>query len=363
MKPVRPVLAACLLAFASVALAGCTAEGATTHLEVLFAGKAADLDVAVSSDLASRPTADRYRADNIPHPDGYTVHDQLEDWTRQGGAGYAATAFNGSFGAGYFLGAIAGVAADGMSAYWSLAINGAPADVGMSEAVLAAGDTVTWTYTPLEADGASGNLTATDLLRVDPVQPTQGGSVTVTGEVARDATVSVRNGPSVQAQKGAWSLDVPLAAYGQTRVTLVADDGKATQSVEVALVRLASATFETVYTADPTHDDGSDLVWFDPSAHASLPLYDGKAAPRTDQYSVHDLMVDWTAQAGKPVEYGYSEAFGFSVSKIDGVGQPLDASLPPYWCYKVNGESADFGISLMTVQPGDVVTWEYGACA
>jgi hypothetical protein len=363
MKPADP-LAACLLVLASAALAGCASgtETATTHLEVRFAGRAADLAADVASDLESRPAADRYWADGIPHPDGYTAHDQLEDWARQGGAGYSATAYNSSFGAGYFLTAIAGVAADGMAAYWSLSVNGAPAEVGMSEAILRDGDTVTWTYTPV-AGNSSDPGTTDDLLRVDPVEPTRGDSVTLTGEVARDATVSVRNGPSVEAAKGAWSLVVPLAAHGRTLVTLVADDGAATQSVDLALVRLASATFETKYKAQPTHPDGSDAVWHDPSVHASLPMYDGKGAARTDQYSVHDLMVDWTAQTGRPVEYGYSESFGFSVSRIDGVGQPVDASLPPYWCYKVNGVSADFGISLQAVAPGDVVTWEYGGCA
>lgn len=360
MTSARTVLAACLLVLASAALAGCTAGTATTHLEIRFAGKAEDVVADVASDLMGRPTADRYAADDIPHPDGYTAHDQLEDWAGQHGGRYSATAFNSSFGAGYFLDSLGGVSTDGVSAYWALSINGKEAQVGMSEAVLQEGDTVTWTYT---AVSTGGNATADDLVRVEPVEPTQGGSVTLRGEVTRDATVSVRNGPSVAAAKGAWTLDVPLPGFGATRVLLVADDGAATQSLELSLVRLASATFEAVYTAYPAHEDTSDLVWYDPSVHASLPMYDGKGTARTDQFSVHDLMAAWTAQTGRPVEYGYSEAFGFSVSKIDGVGQPVDASLPPYWCYQVNGESADFGISLMTVAPGDVVTWEYGACA
>jgi len=225
--------------------------------------------------------------------------------------------------------------------------------------VLKDGDVVTWTYTAVPS---GGNATTSDLLRVDPVQPTQGDAVTLTGQVERDATVSIRNGPSLQAAKGAWTLKVPLADFGQTRATLVADDGAATQAVDLVLVRLASATFETKYTAYPAHEDGTDTVWFDPSVHASLPMYDGKSAPRADQYSVHDLMVDWTAQTGTAIEYGYSESFGFSVSKIDGVGQPVDAALPPYWCYKVDGATADFGISLQPLLPGQTVTWEYAGC-
>ena len=45
------------------------------------------------------------------------------------------------------------------------------------------------------------------------------------------------------------------------------------------------------------------------------------------------------------------------------VGQPLTSSAPPYWCYKLNGATADLGISLQTMAPGDVVTWEYAGCA
>lgn len=360
MNTVRSaLLTAGIVLLGAVAISGCTSGSATTHLEVHFLGKADDVSADVSSDLSSRPTAERYKADRIPHPDGYTAHDQLEDWSKDQGGNYTATAFNSSFGAGYFLGSIAGVSTDGASAYWSLSVNGLASDVGMSEVVLKDGDVVTWTYTAVPS---GGNTTTSDFLRVDPVQPTQADSVTLSGQVERDATVSIRNGPSVQAAKGAWTLKVPLADYGQTRATLVADDGAATQAVDLVLVRLASATFETKYTAYPAHEDGSDTVWFDPSVHASLPMYDGKEAPRTDQYSVHDLMVDWTAQTGTAIEYGYSESFGFSVSKIDGVGQPVDAALPPYWCYKVDGATADFGISLQPLQPGQTVTWEYAGC-
>lgn len=357
--PARLALAAALV-LACLALAGCTAgETATTRLEVHFSGQASDIAVDVPADLGSRPTSGRYALDRIPHPDGYTAHDQLQDWADTGGAGYEATAFNSSFGAGYFLTRIGAVAADGATAYWSLAINGQESAVGMSEAILGDGDVVTWTYTAAaEAVQDSDPIGVT----VDPPAPTQGETATVTGSVNKDARVSLDGGPSIEAKAGRWSLTTQPLAYGQTATKLRVEDGVHSVVVNVTLVRLASGTFEAKYTAYPMHEDSRDVVWYDPGVLASLAMYDGKAAPRADAFSVHDFMVAWSAQTGRAVEYSYSESFGFGVNKIDGVGQPLDSSAPPYWCYKLDGTSASLGISLQPMEPGAVVTWEYAGC-
>jgi hypothetical protein len=290
-----------LLLAAAAVLAGCV-EGDdsgssldATFLEVRFGGHhpQGDVEATIEASLSSRPTADQYRRDGIPHPDGFTAHDQLEAWRLEYGRTYAATSFNGSFGAGYFLTAIDGVTADGTTAYWALAINGQASDVGMSEAVLAEGDSVTWIYTPV-------------------------------GELE---TLDSAAGP--------------------------AEPAKAT---------LAEATFNVLFTAQPGHEGTSHKVLFDPARLSSAPMYEGTDTERATTYTVHDLMVDWTAQTGIPVEYSDPGAFGFGVNAIDGVGQPLSSSLPPYWCYTLNGDTADLGISLQTVAPGDVVEWEYSTC-
>ena len=282
-----------LLLLTMAALAGCAeTDLAVTHVAVAFAGQAEDVTDEVRADLSSRPTADRYAQDGIPHPDGFTAHDQLEAWSRASGTPYEASSFNSSFGAGYFLTSIAGVTADGTTAYWALSINGQASDVGMSEAILAEGDSVTWTYTPV-------------------------------GDVE--------------------TLEAPEPAA----------------AVPVAL---SEATFNVVFTAEPGHTATSHKVLFDPARLSSAPMYEGTETERATTYSVHDLMVDWTAQTGIAIEYSGPGAFGFGVEKIDGVGQPLSSSLPPYWCYTINGETADLGISLQTVAPGDVVEWEYSTC-
>jgi hypothetical protein len=350
-----------LLAVTCLAFAGCADGATTTHVEVRFAGQATDVDADVASDLSSRPSAPAYSQAGIAHVDGYTAHDQLQDWKESGGLDFTAESFNGSFGAGFFLTSLGGVAADGSSAYWSLSINGEASDVGMSDAILRDGDTVTWTYTTV------GALASNDPdpigVTVDPPAPTQGETVTVTGSVNHPARVSIDGGPSIEAKAGRWTLVSQPVAFGRTAAVVRVDDGVHSVAVDVTFIRLASGTFEALYTAYPLHDYIRDVVWYGPGILASLPQYEGKATARATTYSVHDFMAAWTTATAREIEYTYSESFGFGVSKVDGVGQPISSSAPPYWCYKVNGQSADLGISLQPMQPGDVITWEYGGCA
>lgn len=198
---------------------------------------------------------------------------------------------------------------------------------------------------------------------VDPPAPTQGETATVTGSVNQPATVSLDGGPSIDVEAGRWSLESQPLPFGKTGTRLRVEDGVHSVVVNVTFVRLASGTFEAKYTAYPLHDDTSDVVWYDPTVLASLPQYEGLTTPRAATFSVHDFMAAWSAQTSLEVEYSYSESFGFGVDRIDGVGQPLDSSAPPYWCYKVDGATADLGISLQPMEPGQVVTWEYAGCA
>lgn len=211
------------------------------------------------------------------------------------------------------------------------------------------------------------------VLGIDPVAPTQGDRLALTGRVDQPARLLVTQAdgeagaatlvPAVEVAAGAWSLQVPLAP-GRTNLTVTADTGRATAQATVQAVRLVAATFEARFTAAfPPHAPIQDEVWYDPDGRASAPLYADVDAEHPPYANVHDLMVTWTQQSGKAIEYDYFDGLGFSPSRIDGVGQPLTSSAPPYWCYQVNGETVDFGITLQPVQEGDVVTWEYGACA
>jgi hypothetical protein len=336
---------ALLLAITCLAFAGCADGSATTHLEIRFAGQAADVDADVGSDLSSRPTADAYSQAGIAHVDGYTAHDQLQDWKDSGGLDFSAQSFNGSFGAGFFLTSIGGVAADGSSAYWSLAINGKASDVGMSDAVLGDGDTVTWTYT---AVGASAPADPDPIgVTVDPAAPTQAETTTITGSVNKDALVSIDGGPSADVKAGRWQLTTQVLDFGRTATVVRVDDGVHSVAVNVTLIRLAPATISAEFAAVPPRASIEDTVWFDVDAFLSAPQYEAAGIEHPPHANIHDAMVAW----GREVEYSGPGTFGFGVESIEGQGYFGD------WCYDVNGESAPLGITDMEFKPGDVIAW------
>lgn len=196
------------------------------------------------------------------------------------------------------------------------------------------------------------------ILTIAPLAATQNETITITGTVSRAAQVSI-GAQSVEAASS-WSLTVALE-FGQTNLTVTADDGQTTVQKSVLAVRLASATMEVVYTAAiPPHPSTNHVVWYDPDAFASKPMYDAAGATHPGIANIHDVMVTWTAQTGIPIVYGGPGEFGFEPQKFDGVGQPLSAAAPPYWLYEVNGETAPLGITSMEAHPGDAIYWHYG---
>jgi hypothetical protein len=339
-------LTASLLLLATVALAGCDQDldSAGTFLEVRFAGQATDLDSSLDTDLDSRPTAAQYDRDGIPHPDGFTAHDQLELWSQTGHT-YNATSYpDTGFGAGYFLTDIEGIAG-GASAYWSLAINGVSSDVGMSEAILHDGDTVTWTLTSL---GGATNDPDPIGVTVDQPAPTQGETTTVTGSVNHPALVSIDGGPSLDVKGGRWTLTTQKLDFGRTPGVVRVDDGVHSVTANVTFVRLASATISAEFaSAVPPRAAIEDTFWFDVDAYLSAPQYEAAGIQHPPHANVHDAMVAW----GHEVEYSGPGDFGFGVESIEGHGALSD------WCYDINGASASLGITDMQFTPGDVIAW------
>lgn len=327
------------------ALAGCSADAeASTRIVIDFPEPHADVDDRVL--VADLQTDGLDVAPNARH--------QLLVWSVATGTDVDIREF--SFG--HCLDAIDHIPPTpgcdpGAAGYWALSLNGEPSQVGMDDVLVRDGDVVTWTYTPLgESSGDAPALT------VDAPAPTQQDMVMLTGTLDRAARLSVGS-QATDVEAGPWMVHVPLE-YGRTPLTVTADDGVATTQTQVVAIRLASATFEAVFTAAvPPHPSIGDVVWYDPDELASASLYNGTTATHPPTTNVHDIMVAWERQSGKTVEYGGPGAFGFGVNKIDGVGQPLSSEAPPYWGYKVNGETAPLGITAMEAHPGDVIRWEY----
>lgn len=182
--------------------------------------------------------------------------------------------------------------------------------------------------------------------------------------VGRPVLVQVVAGPFSHEQEVNESAVVAVALdFGRTNVTITADDGINTVSESFMAVRLAPATFEVDYGAASSKAEVHDDLWLDIHAFHSASMYEQEGGEHPGFPNVHDVMVFWEQETGHVVEYGYSQGFqSFSVSRIDGEGNPLTASAPPYWCYDINGEPASLGITLEPFTPGDTIRWELGAC-
>lgn len=369
----RPFVASCALLLVAALMAGCTTPaGPVTHLAVHGGGAA--LELTIPFDAAARPAMPLYKAQGAAHPDFYSALDQLVA-ARDAGL----LRFNSSYHArfGFFLADINGIAAAG--SFWALSLDGTQADKGMGDLRLSDGDKVAWTLTSYQAQETAPPSPTT----VSPAAPSGGGSslsvvapaatldalATVTGTRPQGDTVElvarhgkVSNSVPVTVQGTSWTAQVPLT-YGRT--SLFATTSSSAARAEATLVRLAPVTLEVKYTAQPTHPASNHTVAIDIDARPAAPDYAGKDVGHPDLFTVHDLLVAWSAATGTEVSYQYSNGLGYAPTSFDGVGNPLGlgSTAPPWWCYKVNGTSADLGITLQGVAPGDRVTWEYAGCA
>lgn len=204
-------------------------------------------------------------------------------------------------------------------------------------------------------------------LTVDVPAPVEDQQLTLTGTVDRTVELEIGIGDATRASMtvgpGEWAIDVELDFYGEQPVdVIVNDDGTYVfQSVPVNALAPAQVTLDFGATSSTPSTD--DTVWVDMTRFASEPDYDAQGGRHPDMVTVHDVMVTWEAATGHDVEYSYSERYSaFSVERIDGEGNGLDAGEPPWWCFDLNGERADFGISLQPFTPGDRIDWDLGTC-
>ena len=249
--------------------------------------------------------------------------------------------------------------------------------VGLSGCAQHSSESLSETTAP-SSSGPAHNHTVVDhvVISAPAVVVTQGDSATINGTATpgahiRPTTLHGIFGPLANVTAGAdgkWSMILP-ATYGHRFYPIGAYLGTATALTNVTVIRLAQATMQVKFNGSPGHTDRDDKVWYDPAGNASASLYAGKDTSHPANAIVHDLMVTWSANGGLAIEYGYSNGLGFSVSRIDNAGLPINApaGLPSvqndYWCYDLNGASASKGISTQELKPGDIVTWSLGCTA
>lgn len=154
---------------------------------------------------------------------------------------------------------------------------------------------------------------------------------------------------------GLNTFDVALAAPGFS-------DAKT-----FTVVRLAMTTLEVDFGVFHPGSQGAPRaetfeVWIDVDSRPSAPAYAAQNLEHFDAFTAHDQLVVFEQTTGRKVDFEFFPSFqGYGVSRIDGAGSPVSSDAPPWWCYEVNGGSAD-GISIQPVLPGDVISWALGSC-
>jgi hypothetical protein len=199
---------------------------------------------------------------------------------------------------------------------------------------------------------------------------TTGGAVNYTVNTTAPVTVTLRlNGTVVTSElveaSRTWMVPLP---YGRTPLTasFVAAGLDRSESYEVVRLGLTKLTID--YGVFHPASQGSQKtdkydVWIDVDARPSEALYAQQKAKHLDAFTAHDQLVLFEALTGKKVTYSWNANFQqFGVDKIDGAGNAVSASAPPWWCYTVNAKSAN-GISIQTLVPGDSVVWRLGTCS
>jgi len=109
--------------------------------------------------------------------------------------------------------------------------------------------------------------------------------------------------------------------------------------------------------------DGTDnlhaTVPFDPAARPAAEAYVGRDITHPDDYTLHDLMVDWSAKTDIPFTTTYYDGLGYSIDAFDGIASASNATEGWFWQLSVDGETAFEGMSTLVVRDGGAYKWTY----
>ena len=155
--------------------------------------------------------------------------------------------------------------------------------------------------------------------------------------------------------------------YGRNEINVTLSAGGLETQSTYEIVRLGMTTVQLDFGVFHPASNGmprseSFDVWVDVDARPSAPAYAAEGIANMDAFTAHDQLILFEQTTGKKVVYEFFPSFqGFGVSRIDGAGSAVSSDAPPWWCYEVNGGSAD-GISIQPIVPGDVASWALGSC-
>lgn len=204
---------------------------------------------------------------------------------------------------------------------------------------------------------------ATDETDVDAVHLTldatvlvvQGDNVTLTGSVDRPAVVNVAYGDAAESfdADGDWSFTY-TPPFGHDDVVVTADDGVATANATVQVQRNMLVTVAVDHSPASGLEDTTHTFYWDFGGLRSLhedTSYEDCEQPHPGRPNAHDALLDFEDFSGKDIDFTPCGSFGVTLDAIDG-----DES-SSFWCWQVNGETAEFGISLMELEDGDVFSF------
>ncbi len=184
----------------------------------------------------------------------------------------------------------------------------------------------------------------------------QGSRVTLAGTVNRPATVTVSYGEGSGESfdtNGAWNYTY-TPPFGHDNVTITADDGTTTATASVLVKRNMQLTVEVNYDPSAGQTDTTHTLWWDYGGMRSLhedTTYDGCDQPHPGRPNAHDALLDYEDASGVDIGFTDCGQFGVNISTVGGHESPGS------WCFEVNGEGAEFGVSLLELEDGDVFTF------
>lgn len=220
-----------------------------------------------------------------------------------------------------------------------------------------------------ETGSANGSAVLQDFGVVGNQTVTRSENLTYSVATRGPVTVTLRfNGSLLDSRvvdgSHGWNLTLP---FGRRNLSVSFEAPGLFQHHNLTLTRLGLTRLRIDYGPYHPSYPGAPWkeqheIWIDIDDRPSAAQYAAVNAKHKDAFVAHDQLVLYEGLTGKKVEYRWYPSFQqFAVDRIDGAGNPVSSSAPPWWCYKLNGRFAD-GISIQVVRPGDLVEWNLGTC-
>lgn len=274
--------------------------------------------------------------------------------------------------------------------YWQLFVNGQASDLGAGSVTLQAGDSVIWYYSAYGAQAPSERLSVmSSVIGVDAAGADQAWIGEASYEVAPGTTAA----DLVEQMLGAAGLEHQAFGVGTADYylsTIISPDGRVLGWDEATgkyWQLFVNGKASELGAGQVELKAGDSIVWYYSASGDSLPgqvrasvevlgadangavqrWLNGTFATLLEGATAADLTEAVFVQAGITADIYTPETHGYWM--LNTVTSPYDADATlgynsdtgAYWQLFINGEYALVGADGYTLQPGDTVSWVYGA--